>query len=184
MRVKRTIQIRTNHFEVGDVIKFKLATGEKAEAMAMKPDGDNMIFCFVDCLEKKCSMGSDRYENSKIRTFLNNDVLKSLPCKIYSRMVAFDNGDWLRIPTEKEIFGKNEYGEEECSSVKQWKLMKKRKNRIASRGLNGCWEWYFLQNKVKGSASYFCYVNGSGGACYDGASNSGGVRPVFQLRNN
>ena len=184
MKVKRTIKMKVNHFEVGDVIKFKLTTGEKVEAMAMKQDGDNMIFCFVDCLEKEYAMGSNCYENSKIRAFLNNDVLKSFPCSIYSRMVAFDNGDWLRIPTEKEIFGENKYGEEEDNNVKQWKPMKKRKNRIASQGLNGCWEWYFLQNKVEESASHFCYVSNYGNAYYNSASNSNGVRPSFQLKNN
>lgn len=184
MKVKRTVKMRVNHFEVGDVIKFKLTTGEKVEAMAMKQDGDNMIFCFADCLEKECAMDSNCYENSKIRAFLNDDVLKSFPRKIHSHMVAFDNGDWLRIPTEKEIFGVNEYGEDEDNSVKQWKPMKKRKNRIVSQGLNGCWEWYFLQNRVKESASDFCGVGHGGGALGTGASDSGGVRPSFQLKNN
>lgn len=184
MRVKRTIQIKTNHFEVGDVIKFKLATGEKVEAMAMKQDGDNMIFCAVDCLAQEHAMNGNSYEDSELRSYLNGNVINLFPCKLRSRMIAFDNGDMLRIPTEKEIFGENEYGEEEGSSVKQWKPMKKRKNRIASQGLNGCWEWYFLQNKVKESASGFCGVAGAGSALYVGASSSYGVRPVFQLRNN
>lgn len=36
MKVKRTIKMEVEQFEVGDVIKFKLKDGEKVEAMAMQ----------------------------------------------------------------------------------------------------------------------------------------------------
>ena len=36
MEVKRTIKVNTDQFEVGDVIKFKLADGEKVQARAVK----------------------------------------------------------------------------------------------------------------------------------------------------
>ena len=59
--------------------------------------------------------------------------------------------------------------------------MKQRKNRIASQGLNGGWEWYWLQNRVPNSAAYFAYANRYGGCYYDNASDGAGVRPVAGL---
>jgi len=98
--------------------------------------------------------------------------------------VPFDNGDMLRIPTEREIFGENKYGEEEPDTVRQFEAMKKRRNRIAFQGLNGDWEWYWLQNKVRSvrSATNACNVNDGGDAFASGASYSYGVRPLFKYR--
>lgn len=92
--------------------------------------------------------------------------------------------DLLRIPTEREIFGENPYGEEESKEVKRFKGMKKRRNRIAFRATEDnkeAWEWYWLQNKVKDTAAYFALVGNGGFASSAGASSSHGVRPVFLL---
>ena len=97
-------------------------------------------------------------------------------------MVSFPNGDLLRLPTEREIFGENIYGVEEDDSVEQWEPMKKRKNRIAFQGKGtDTWEWYWLQNKYDGSAAHFAYVGYAGGADYSGASDAAGVRPAFKI---
>ena len=89
----------------------------------------------------------------------------------------------IPLPTEKEIFGKNEYGTKEPENVVQWEPMKLRRNRIAFQGMNGSWEWYWLANKVKGSAAGFAIVYGSGHAYYNYASVSYGVRPAFKIKN-
>ena len=94
-------------------------------------------------------------------------------------MVPFDNGDVLRIPTEKEMFGENEHGEAEPEDVTQWEPMRLRKNRICFQGKNGLCEWGWLQNAV--SSTNFANVDINGYACFDWASGSLGVRPVFQL---
>ena len=86
----------------------------------------------------------------------------------------------IRIPTEKEIFGVNKYGERESDDVKQFEPMKKRRNRIAFR--NDEFEWYWLKNRGVESAPYFAFVNGSGYASYSDASYSFGVRPLFKIR--
>ena len=92
------------------------------------------------------------------------------------------NGDLLRLPTEREIFGENIYGVEEDDSVEQWEPMKKRKNRIAFQGKGtDTWEWYWLQNKYYGSAVCFALVNFDGGANYSEASGDRGVRPAFKI---
>lgn len=99
-------------------------------------------------------------------------------------MIPFDNGDLLRLPTEKEILGENYHGEYESPCVKQWKPMKKRRNRMAFDGSKDeNLQWYWLMNKVRESATYFSLVNGNGHASDDAASYSGGVRPAFKLKN-
>ena len=100
-------------------------------------------------------------------------------------MAPFDNGDLLRLPTEKEIFGENYYGEYESPYVKQWKPMKKRRNRMAFDGTKEeNLQWYWLMNKVRESAaSIFASVDYDGNAFYNYASNSPGVRPAFKIKN-
>ena len=118
------------------------------------------------------------YENSDLRKALNGEILARFPEEIRSRMVALNgHGDLLRIPTEREIFGENVYGQPD--GEKRWKCMKKRRNRIAFQGKEGAWEWYWLMNRHKDSASYFARVGDSGNANYNNASNSNGVRPDF-----
>ena len=188
MKVRRTEKIKVNTFRVGDVIHFKLSDGEKAEMLAVKEESDGMIFCFVDCLAKEYSMNEQNtneggWDASDLRKKLNGEVLDRFPRKIRKLLLPFENGDLLRLPTEKEIFGSNPCGEDESESVSQWKPMKQRKNRIASQGLNGGWEWYWLQNRVQNSAAGFALVDGSGYACCDHASDALGVRPVVKIKN-
>ena len=108
-------------------------------------------------------------------------ILGNIPTEIRKMMIPCENGDLLRLPTEKEIFGENEFGEEE-PDAHQFELMKERRNRIAFQGKNGEWEWYCLQNKAVASSAYFAYCNTYGGANYYCASGSSGVRPLFKLR--
>ena len=196
MEVTRKTKIETEAFELGDIIKFKLADGQKVKAMAVRQDENGTLFVTVDCL-KDCypmfknprAMGSVEicYFNSDLRHYLNKEVLKLFPEEIRSRMNVMPVGnneyDLLSIPTEREIFGENPYGEEESKEVKRFKGMKKRRNRIAFRATEDnketC-EWYWLQNKIKDTAAYFALVC-NGFAYYGNASGSCGVRPVFLL---
>lgn len=142
MEVKRTIKVNTDQFEVGDVIKFKLADGEKVQARAVKQTSIGMLFVLVDCLAKEYPMFESMedmtedyftYDNSDLRKALNGEILARFPEEIRSRMVALNgHGDLLRIPTEREIFGENVYGQPD--DEKRWKCMKKRRNRIAFQG--------------------------------------------------
>ena len=188
MKVRRTEKIKVNTFRVGDVIRFKLSDGEKVEMLAVKEESDGMIFSFADCLAKEYSMNEQNtneggWDASDLRKKLNGEILDRFPRKIRKLLLPFENGDMLRLPTEKEIFGSNPCGEDEPESVSQWKPMKQRKNRIASQGLNGGWEWYWLQNRVPNSAAGFAYVNGNGGAYCSVASDALGVRPVVKIKN-
>lgn len=125
MKVKGMIEPDVHASKVGDVIDVKLAGGVKVQAMAVQQEEDGMIFCLVDCLPGEYPMNSTRtneggYEESDLRKKLNSEILNLFPAELTDMMTPFDNGDLLRLPTEKEIFGGNYYGEYESPYVKQW----------------------------------------------------------------
>lgn len=191
MEVKRKMTVDTDMFELGDIISFKLTTGEKVQARAVRETPEGMLFMTVDCLKDEQPMFKDTedmededfsYDNSDLRKVLNGAILDSFPAEIRDRMkVVHGDSDLLRIPTEKEIFGENQYGQEE-GKVKQFKGMKNRRNRIAWQGSKtGTFEWYWLMNRHREYASYFAIVSSGGIAYYYYASNALGVRPVFLL---
>lgn len=183
--VHRTAVVDTDTYEVGDVIDFTLSTGEEVSAMAMRQENDGMLFVFVDCLKDEYPMNETStneggYEASFLRKKLNGDILATFPETIKSRMKSFANGDKLRILTEREVFGQNEYGKEDDGS--QLEPMKQRKNRIAFQGKGTDeWEWYWVQNEVPNTASSFADVGDAGFAYSSDASYANGVRPAFKI---
>lgn len=194
MKVYRTSEVLAGgKYEVGDIVSYTMEDGEEVEALAVKEEFDKhgnlcMVFMLLDCLKEECRMNRDDtndggYEVSHLRDQLATKYLEKFPAALRLNMVPFENGDLLRIPTEREIFGRNIYGEEEPNTVEQFEPMKKRRNRMAFDGLNGETQAYWLQNKRVRSATYFCLVNYGGDAGGDGASNSGGVRPLYRIRN-
>ena len=181
------------HYEIGDVVSFSLEDGEEVEAVAVKEEFDAqnnayMVFMFVDCLKKEYPMNErdtneGGYEESYLRQKLNTEILERFPAAMRLSLIPFDNGDLLRIPTEYEIFGENEYGEQEPDWVEQFEYTKKRRGRIALAGLNGGLQYYWLQNKRVGGATGFAFVTTYGYADYGNASYSLGVRPLYRIRN-
>lgn len=194
MKVFRTSEVLAGgHYEIGDVVSFSLEDGEEVKAVAVKEEFDKhgnlcMVFMLLDCLKEECRMNRDDtndggYEESYLREQLNTEYLERFPASLRLNMVPFENGDLLRIPTEREIFGENRYGEEEPDTVEQFDAMKKRRNRIALDGSNGETQAYWLQNKRVRSATTFCFVGTGGLAAANGASYSIGVRPLYRIRN-
>lgn len=194
MKVYRTSEVLAGgKYEVGDIVSYTMEDGEEVEALAVKEEFDKhgnlcMVFMLLDCLKEECRMNRDDtndggYEESHLRDQLTTKYLEKFPAALRLNMVPFENGDLLRIPTEREIFGRNIYGEEEPNTVEQFKPMKKRRNRMAFDGLNGETQAYWLQNKRVRSATSFCIVYGYGYADYNSASCSIGVRPLYRIRN-
>lgn len=194
MKVYRTSEVLAGgKYEVGDIVSYTMEDGEEVEVLAVKEEFDKhgnlcMVFMLLDCLKEECRMNRDDtndggYEESHLRDQLATKYLEKFPAALRLNMVPFENGDLLRIPTEREIFGRNIYGEEEPNTVEQFEPMKKRRNRMAFDGLNGETQAYWLQNKRVGSATNFCIVNGGGNANGYGASGSFGVRPLYRIRN-
>lgn len=194
MKVYRTSEVLAGgRYEVGDIVSYTMEDGEEVEAIAVKEEFDKhgnlcMVFILLDCLKEECRMNRDDtndggYEESYLREQLRTEYLERFPASLRLNMVPFENGDLLRIPTEREVFGENRYGEEEPDTVEQFEAMKKRRNRMALDGSNGGTQAYWLQNKRVGSATSFCYVGNTGNASTYYASNSFGVRPLYRIRN-
>ncbi len=194
MKVYRTSEVLAGgRYEVGDIVSYTMEDGEEVEALAVKEEFDKhgnlcMVFMLLDCLKEECRMNRDDtndggYEESYLREQLRTKYLERFPASLRLNMVPFENGDLLRIPTEREVFGENRYGEEEPDTVEQFEAMKKRRNRMALDGSNGETQAYWLQNKRVWSATNFCYVSYYGYASYGSASYSGGVRPLYRIRN-
>lgn len=194
MKVYRTSEVLAGgRYEVGDIVSYTMEDGEEVEALAVKEEFDKhgnlcMVFMLLDCLKEECRMNRDDtndggYEESHLRDQLATKYLEKFPAALRLNMVPFENGDLLRIPTEREIFGRNIYGEEEPNTVEQFEPMKKRRNRMAFDGLNGETQAYWLQNKRMGSATHFWIVKSNGYANDYGASDSYGVRPLYRIRN-
>ena len=118
------------------------------------------------------------FEESDLKDWLNSKFYSTLDAEIKGRV----SGD-IRIPTVEEVFGRNDYYE--AADYEQLPLMKERKNRLAFiRDKDGdeMWDWGWLMNRVKNSASYFAAVNDFGHAYSRVASDSCGVRPAFYIR--
>lgn len=168
------------------VCDFQFTTGEDAQFMVVRVDDDGLLCVLVDCVPTEYSMNdaddnTGGYEASQLRRKLNGEILELFPEGLRSIMVPFENGDLLRIPSEKEIFGENKYGEREPDDVVQFEPMKKRRNRIAFIR-DDEWSCYWLSNKRRNSAAYFVYVY-SNGACHSATASSAlGVRPAFKIR--
>lgn len=194
MKVYRTSEVLAGgRYEVGDIVSYTMEDGEEVEAIAVKEEFDKhgnlcMVFMLLDCLKEECRMNRDDtndggYEESYLREQLRTEYLERFPASLRLNMVPFENGDLLRIPTEREVFGENRYGEEEPDTVEQFEAMKKRRNRMALDGSNGETQAYWLQNKRVRSATGFCCVSIGGFATNYSASGSLGVRPLYRIRN-
>lgn len=172
--------------DVGDEIGFALKNGTAIRALAVKKELDGMLFCSLNCLPECIPLSEsgecDSYEESDVRKYLCENVYQTLPENIKESLVPFENGDFLRIPTEKEVFGKNKFGKEEPESVTQWEPMKRVMNRVAGNSDDECTTWYWLKTKSKNYSSAFAYANLDGSANYYGASYPYGVRPVFKIK--
>lgn len=180
MTVRRTVEMQTDEYEVGDIIDFTLKTGEGVSAMAMRKDADGMLFVFVDCLKDEYPMNDTNtneggYEACGLREKLNGEILDSFPDFIKARMKPVYKDDKLRLLTAMEVFGKNDYDE-------YLPLMGDIRNRIAFQGKGtSSWEWYWLKNTYKDSAASFACVDTSGAANYGNANVTNGVRPAFKI---
>ena len=140
MKVIRKQTIDTEVFELGDEIRFKLTTGEKVRAKAVQECENGTLFITKDCVGKETPMyenSSEKhldYLHSDLRKYLNNELLPLFPEDIRSRMLPMMirgsyYEDYVRIPTEIEIFGKN-YWEKKDIYTKQSYGMKHSRYRI------------------------------------------------------
>ena len=145
---------------------------------------DSALFLFDEYVTTKAmnkkNTNEGGYEASDLRKYLQSDeALDIFPEGLKPRLLTFENGDLLRIPTHEEIFGEEDAEYFEDIPGKQWELMKQRKNRVAY--FKNEWEWGWLQNRRNNSAAYFALVTNHGLCNYNFASLAFGVRPAFLI---
>lgn len=169
----------TGKFKVGDQIQVG-----KYTATCQKVTKKGAIFLLDQYLDEPFKMNCENtneggYEASDLRTELQKNSILEIFSSVRKMMVPFKNGDLLRIPYAEEFFG--DVDAYEPSGKKQWPLIQDRKNRIAIRE-GEVYEWGWLQNKLKSSATSFAFVFSFGDTGSYAASYSLGVRPVLRLR--
>lgn len=179
IEVIRKTATRSKEILTGDQIQVKKYT---ATCQIITPKG--ALFLLDQYLDQAYPMNEENtnrggYEASDLRKKLQSADILALFEDYRDRMQPFDNGDLLRLPFFGEIFGSEGAEYFEPDGCEQWPLMQDRKNRIAFR--NNAWEWGWLQNKRKGSATVFCGVADIGVADAWNASTSLGVRPAFLI---
>ena len=90
MKVYRTSEVLAGgRYEVGDIVRYTLETGEEVEAIAVKEEyiGNYepcMTFMLLDCLNDTCRMNRDDtneggYEKSYLREWLNKECIEKFP---------------------------------------------------------------------------------------------------------
>ena len=181
--VKTNIEINNeNPLQLGDQI-----TCGKYTATCQKINCGTALFALDQYLDKAYEMNHDGTNRGG---YLDSDLRKELIAdfqtdsnfdSIRDILVPDVNGDIVRIPTVCEFFDQIESDFYDLDDAEQWELMKNRKNRIAFRE-GEPYEWGWLQNTVKVSATYFAPVNHYGDAFCSVASHSYGVRPVFSIK--
>lgn len=128
------------------------------------------------------------YEESDLRKYLQSDeaLYDFKLSHLIDRLVPFENGDLIRIPTVEELFGEKECDYDDGSpwvehlGGEQLPLMVSRENRVAYR--ENKYEWGWLQNKKVASATGFASVSDGGGAYAGSASGVLGVRRAFLIK--
>lgn len=189
MKIRReiTFKAKPDMLTVGDVISFKLLTGEKVKARAIKREGNRMLMWFEDCLKTRYSMNKENtnaggWLDSDARSILNTEIINSFPGKILKHMVKDDNGDWLHLLSIEEVFGLTpDFEETEESKKLQIPALKTEKSHIKGWGLNGETIWHWLRSPCASNATDFCSVDGNGTANYYDASHARGLAPAFYL---
>lgn len=168
-------------WQIGDIIRFTLRTGEEVEAQCQRVDPEGATFCLTHCLEKEQSMNEENtnkggWDESDLRKYLNTEILNSFPESIRSKMKPIYKDDLLTLPAVEDIFGERDFDgwEPKEGTEPNWPLMKHRQYR--SKG-----NWWWERSANYSNATNFCLVNTSGGATNSNASYSHGLAPAFLI---
>lgn len=177
----------SDELEVGDEIHFELSSGEDVSALAIRDDGDTILFVFKDAYSEMHCMNehNSNSEYDDMKKFLHY-IYNKFPDNIRDRVIDRFDGQFLRLLTVSEVFGKNDddytYTSYE-TYVEQIPYFTKPSNRTCCVNLcnddHSCWWW--LVNSVRWSDVSFALVTGAGGPSYNCAWFKQGVRPAFSL---
>lgn len=180
MEILRTQKMETTNIQIGDTVTVDLNGFGTYDATVQLVTDDDILFMFDDCItEHKMNNGPSNqggFEFSDLNWWMQNTLRPTFPEELKNKIIM------LSIPTYGMMFGHDVWYDDfvEPDNDEQLPLMKKRKNRIAD--YDNEYSWYWVQNKIVNSPSYFAFVGSNGLANYNYASNVYGVRPVFLVK--
>lgn len=175
METYRRSLIENENFEVEDIIRFTLKTGEECEAIVAAVGDKNALCIFRNCVGEEKPMNDTNtneggWLKTKMRKYLNAELIEQFPDDLRARLQQDENGDYLRLLRDDEIFGDNKYS-----------IFEDERN-IRALEYKGSeyFSWYWTQTPH--SSACFGHVSAVGGLLgNDGASFVLGVRPAFLI---
>lgn len=182
MKALRKQKIETANIQVGDQMVIPLAELGEFTATAHKVTDEGVMFIFdeyVTCRPmNNCSTNKGGFEKSDLKKWMDTVLFMAFPEELRDKIYG------LTIPTVGQIVGHEDEWDNknlEPDSDEQLPLMKECKNRIACFEDQLTWGWLRNATKEGFSSAGFARVDDDGGAYYNCASNSLGVRPEFWL---
>lgn len=174
--LKEDIECASNPLNVGDEIDIVLKTGEKVTLVCERAGHRSATFFTKNLLEDTHCMN----ENWKAKNGEQLSTMEAYLGKLF-RLLPDDLQEVitepLRLLREKEVFGKNNYGNEKvCEVLPRYS---EKENRVKT--LNGVPFPYWLASPYASNSTYFCIVNSGGGSTGSIASNSYGVCFGFDI---
>ena len=171
------IKAASNPLNVGDEIDIVLKTGEKVTLVCERAGHRSATFFTKNLLEDTHCMN----ENWKAKNGEQLSTMEAYLGKLF-RLLPDDLQEVatepLRLLREKEVFGKNNYGNEEvCEVLPRYS---EKGNRVKT--LNGVPFPYWLASPFASYSDAFCAVSSDGSSSGSGtASNSYGVCFGFDI---
>lgn len=174
----KPVSVKRNEIEEGDQIAFTLSDGREYTATAIEKNDGYMLFIFDECVCRRpmnANGGTEGgYLKSDLRKYLTEEFYQMLPGWLTKMILPDINGDPLYLLSLTMVAGLDD-DFNECDG--QIPYFASEKNRVAEYQ-NETANWW-LRGVV--SATYFAYVNYTGGCTFDNAGNSFGVRPAFAI---
>lgn len=175
--LKDDIESASNPLNVGDEIDIMLKTGEKVTLVCERAGHRSATFFTKNLLEDTHCMN----ENRKAKNGEQLSTMEAYLGKLF-RLLPYDLQEVvtepLRLLREKEVFGKNNYGNEELCEVLH--RYSEKENRVKT--LNGVPFPYWLASPNAATSTGFCNVTSDGSSSYDpDASHSNGVCFGFDI---
>lgn len=174
--LKDDIDSASNPLNIGDEIDIVLKTGEKVTLVCERVGHRSATFFTKNLLEDTHCMN----ENWKVKNGEQLSTMEAYLGKLFLllpddlRGVAIEP---LRLLREKEVFGKNKYGNEEvCEALPRYS---EKENRVKT--LNGVPFPYWLASPYASDSTHFCLVNSNGSSDGYFASTGFGVCFGFDI---
>lgn len=174
--LKDNIRAGSSLLNVGDEIDIVLKTGETVTLVCERAWHRSATFFTKNLLgDTHCMnenwIAKNGEQLSTMEAYLGK-LFRLLPDDLQEVVT-----EPLRLLREKEVFGKNIYGNEEvCEVLPRYS---EKENRVKT--LNGVPFPYWLASPHATNAANFCSVSGDGSSSNDDASNSNGVCFGFDI---